>query len=309
MNNNRDNASGRPNWNYEDDDAETSFFPRVNDEGFDQADGGFDGNDEATRIIRPEQGPDHGADHAAADQFDTQYLPDGIGDYPDHGAAQYPPHNAAGQPDYQNGQPPQYRHDQPQYQQGPPQYQQGPPPGYAAGYPGPQGPGPQQGYRQPPNGYPPRQPQQHGNPQFSGGTPGQNGQGKRRTPVGPILGILLVIALLIGGFMWWNNRSDESADDESSTSTASTTTVTTEPSTEAPETQEEPSRGPNLDDLRNRLGGRDNQDPGGQPGGDTNPAPEGNNPGNGTGGIELPDTDQLEQDLRNRADDLLNQLG
>lgn len=309
MSNNRDNGTGRSNWNYEDDDAETSFFPRVNDEGTAHDGGSFGGAEDETRIIRPEQGPDHGADHAAADQFDTQYLPDGIGDYPDDGAAQYPPHHAAGQPDYQNGQPPQYRHDQPQYQQGPPQYQQGPPPGYAAGYPGPQGPGPQQGYRQPPNGYPPRQPQQHGNPQFSGGAPGQNGQGKRRTPVGPILGILLVIALLIGGFMWWNNRSDESADDETSSPTTATTTVTTEPTTEDSEPSTEPGRGPNLEDLRNRLGGRDNQDSGGQPGGDTNPAPEGNNPGNGTGGIELPDTDQLEQDLRNRADDLINQLG
>lgn len=298
MNNNRDNGNGRPNWDFEDDDAETSFLPRVNDEGFGQADGGFDGNDDATRIIRPHGGADQGA----TGQFETHYLQEGAAGSSGYGAAQYPPHGAAGQPDYQNGQPPQYRHDQPQYQQGPP-------PGYGAGYPGPQGPGPQQGYRQPPNGYPPRQPQQYGNPQFSGGAPGQDGQGKRRTPVAPMLGILLVIALLIGGFMWWNNRSDESADDETSSSTTATTTVTTEPSTEAPGTQE-PSRGPNLDDLRNRLGGRDNQDSGGQqPGGDTNPAPEGNNPGNGTGGIELPDTDQLEQDLRNRADDLLNQLG
>lgn len=298
MSNNRDNGNGRPNWDFEDDDAETSFFPRVNDEGFGQAEDGFDGNDDATRIIRPQGG----ADQDATGQFDTQYLPDGAAGASGYGAAQYPSHGAAGQPDYQNGQPPQYRHNQPQYQQSPP-------PGYGAGYPGPQGPGPQQGYQQPPNGYPPRQPQQHGNPQFSGGTPGQNGQGKRRTPVGPILGILLVIALLIGGFMWWNNRSDESADDETSSPSTATTTVTTEPSTEAPETQE-PSRGPNLDDLRNRLGGRDNQDSGTQqPGGDTNPAPEGNSPGNGTGGIELPDTDQLEQDLRNRADELINQLG
>lgn len=305
MSNNRDNGNGRPNWDFEDDDAETSFFPRVNDEGLDQASDGFDGNDDATRIIRPQGG----ADQDATGQFDTQYLPDGAAGSSGYGAAQYPPHGAAGQPDYQNGQPPQYRHNQPQYQQGLPQYQQGPPPGYGAGYPGPQRPGPQQGYQQPTNGYPPRQPQQHGNPQFSGGASGQNGQGKRRTPVGPILGILLVIALLIGGFLWWNNRSDESADDKTSSSTTTTTTVTTEPSTEAPET-EEPSRGPNLDDLRNRLGGRDNQDSGTQqPGGDTNPAPEGNNPGNGTGGIQLPDTDQLEQDLRNRADDLLNQLG
>ncbi|OFO17005.1 hypothetical protein HMPREF3088_00660 [Corynebacterium sp. HMSC22B11] len=310
MSNNRDNGTGRPNWNYEDDEAETSIFPRAESNDTNGATGGDSGGaEDETRIIHPGQGPAHRADDAVADQFDTQYLPDGVAGSAGYGAEQYPPHGAAGQPDYQNGQPPQYRHGQPQYQQGPPQYQQGPPPGYGAGYPGPQGPGPQQGYQQPPNGYPPRQPQQHGNPQFSGGAQGQNGQGKRRTPVGPILGILLVIALLIGGFMWWNNRSDESADDKTSSSTTTTTTVTTEPSTEAPETQE-PSRGPSLDDLRNRLGGRDNQDSGTQqPGGDPNPAPEGNNPGNGTGGIQLPDTSQLEQDLRNRADELINQLG